>query len=193
MSEEDIADTIAAFAAATSEAERAGFDVIELHGAHGYLTDQSFWGATNHRSDRFGGETLRLRTLFAVELLRAVRGTVSADFPVIVRVSQWKMQDYQARLGETPGALGEWLGSLVIAGSDMLHCSQRRFWGPEFPEIDGAAGLNLGGGQRRSLGPRRSPLAQLAWVTWRGQPHWPDWPGGWSMASSISRRLGGHS
>ena len=52
MSEEAIADTIAAFARAAADAKRLGFDTVEIHGAHGYLIDQFFWPDTNLRDDR---------------------------------------------------------------------------------------------------------------------------------------------
>jgi hypothetical protein len=46
------------------------------------------------------------------------------------------------RFAETPALMEDWLLPLVEAGVDVLHCSQRRFWDPEFPEIDGENGLN---------------------------------------------------
>jgi 2,4-dienoyl-CoA reductase-like NADH-dependent reductase (Old Yellow Enzyme family) len=152
MSEEDIADTIAAFARAAADAKRLGFDVVEIHGAHGYLIDQFFWAATNLRTDRFGGATIKERSRFAGEVVRSVRQAVGRDFPIILRVSQWKQQDYAARLAETPDLMGDWLGPLVEAGVDVLHCSQRRFWEPEFPEIDGKTGLNFAGWAKKLTG-----------------------------------------
>lgn len=145
MTEEDIADTVSAFAQAAAEAKRLGFDTLELHGAHGYLIDQFFWSGTNKRTDAFGGATLRERSRFAAEIVRAVRAAVGPDFPLILRVSQWKQQDYNARLATSPQEMTEWLAPLVEAGVDILHCSQRRFWEPEFPEIDGEQGLNFAG------------------------------------------------
>jgi len=152
MTEEDIADTVAAFAAAAADAERLGFDTVEIHGAHGYLIDQFFWPGTNERTDRYGGATIRERSRFAGEVVAAVRAAVSPDFPILLRVSQWKQQDYAARLAETPEQMSDWLQPLVDAGVDVLHCSQRRFWEPEFPEIDGAQGLNFAGWARKLTG-----------------------------------------
>lgn len=152
MSDADIADTIAAFAKAAADAKRLGYDTIELHGAHGYLIDQFFWAGTNHRTDRFGGATIGERSRFAVEIIAAVREAVGPDFPIIIRVSQWKQQDYAARLAETPDLMADWLTRLVDAGADVLHCSQRRFWEPEFPEIDGENGLNLAGWAKKVTG-----------------------------------------
>jgi 2,4-dienoyl-CoA reductase-like NADH-dependent reductase (Old Yellow Enzyme family) len=152
MTEEDIAETIAAYGRAASEAKRMGFDVVELHGAHGYLIDQFFWSGTNERTDLFGGATLRERSRFAAEVVKSVRAAVGPDFPVILRVSQWKQQDYTVKLAGTPEAMTDWLAPLVEAGVDIIHCSQRRFWDPEFPEIDGPEGLNFAGWAKKLTG-----------------------------------------
>ena len=152
MSEEAIADTVSAFAKAAAAAKELGFDTVELHGAHGYLIDQFFWNGTNLRADRYGGATIRERSRFAAEIVAAVRRAVGPDFPLILRVSQWKQQDYAARLAATPDAMAAWLQPLVGAGANVLHCSQRRFWDAEFPEIDGEAGLNFAGWAKKLTG-----------------------------------------
>src|SRR5438046_10197256 len=105
MSEEDIVDAIRAFADAALAAKCLGFDAVELHGAHGYLIDQFFWEGTNERGDLFGGPSVRERGNFAAEILRAVRAAVGPDFPVIIRLSQWKQQDFAAKIAETPALL----------------------------------------------------------------------------------------
>jgi 2,4-dienoyl-CoA reductase-like NADH-dependent reductase (Old Yellow Enzyme family) len=152
MPEEAIADTVAAFARAAADAQRLGFDTIEIHGAHGYLIDQFFWSGTNERTDRYGGATLRDRSRLAGEVVSAIRAAVGPDYPIILRVSQWKQQDYAARLAATPGEMADWLQPLVDAGADVLHCSQRRFWEPEFPEVDGEQGLNFAGWAKKLTG-----------------------------------------
>ncbi|WP_347302875.1 NADH:flavin oxidoreductase [Croceibacterium sp. TMG7-5b_MA50] len=152
MSEEAVADTIAAFGRAAGDAQRLGFDTLELHGAHGYLIDQFFWAATNQRTDRFGGATIGERARFGAEVVAAARAAVGPDFPIILRLSQWKQQDYTARLANDPAELEQWLAPLVDAGVDILHCSQRRFWEPEFPELDGEDGLNFAGWAKKLTG-----------------------------------------
>jgi 2,4-dienoyl-CoA reductase-like NADH-dependent reductase (Old Yellow Enzyme family) len=147
MSKTDIDEVIAAFAQAARDAKAIGMDGVEIHGAHGYLVDQFFWEGTNQRSDEYGG-SLANRSRFAVELIAAVREAVGPDYPIIFRFSQWKQQDYSARLVETPQALGEFLQPLADAGVDIFHCSTRRFWEPEF---EGSA-LNLAGWTRRLTG-----------------------------------------
>ncbi len=151
MSEEDVADTVDAFVRAAADAVRLGFDCVEFHGAHGYLIDQFFWDGTNQRSDKWGGDTLAERTRFAAEILRQTRAAIG-DVPIILRISQWNQQDYKRRLAPTPDALEAWVAPLVEAGADILHCSQRRFWEPEFPEIDGEKGLNLAGWVKKLAG-----------------------------------------
>jgi 2,4-dienoyl-CoA reductase-like NADH-dependent reductase (Old Yellow Enzyme family) len=152
MSDEAIADTVAAFAKAASYAKHLGFDAVEVHGAHGYLIDQFFWSGTNLRTDRYGGATLKERGQFAGEVIAAIREAVGPEFPLILRVSQWKQQDYTVRLAETPDLMADWLQPLVDAGVDILHCSQRRYWQAEFPEIDGDNGLNLAGWAKKLTG-----------------------------------------
>jgi len=148
MTDEDIADTIAAFARAAAEACRMGFDAIELHGAHGFLIDQFFWHVTNRRGDRWGGGSMGERSRFAVEVIRAVRAAVGEDYPIFFRISQWKAQDFAAKPADTPARLEEWLAPVVAAGIDVVHCSQRRFWEAEFDGSD----LNLAGWVRSITG-----------------------------------------
>lgn len=152
MTEEDIADTISAFARAAGDAKRLGFDVVELHGAHGYLIDQFFWAGSNQRTDAYGGATLKQRARFAAEVVSAVREAIGPDLPLILRLSQWKQQDYKARLANTPDEMADWLLPLKEAGVDIFHCSQRRFWEPEFPDVDGAEGLNFAGWAKKLTG-----------------------------------------
>lgn len=148
MSDADVSDTITAFGKAAADAKRLGFDAVELHGAHGYLIDQFFWVETNQRSDTFAGPTIRQRARFAADIIRSVRQAVGPDFPIIIRLSQWKQQNFGARLAETPEEMEAWLGALVDAGADILHCSQRRFWEPEFEDSD----LNFAGWAKKLTG-----------------------------------------
>lgn len=147
MSKQDIRDVIDAFAEGARDAKRLGFDAVEIHGAHGYLLDQFFWEGTNQRDDEYGG-SLDNRGRFVREIIEACRNEVGETFPIILRWSQWKQQDYAARLVETPAALAAFLAPLVDAGVDMFHCSQRRFWEPEFEDSD----LNLAGWVKKLTG-----------------------------------------
>lgn len=119
------------FARAAADARALGFDGVEIHGAHGYILDQFLWSALNMRDDAYGGDALE-RTRFVVELIEGVRGAVGADFPIILRISQWKQQDYSARLADTPEQLRVIFKPIADAGVDIFHVSQRRYWEPEF-------------------------------------------------------------
>lgn len=152
MSEVDVADTIAGFASAAADAQRLGFDLVEIHGAHGYLIDEFFWEGTNRRQDAWGGATLPERSRFALAIVRAVRAAVGPGFPILLRLSQWKQQDFSVKLAASPREMEAWLCPLAEAGVDAFHCSQRRFWEPEFPEIDGEQGLNFAGWAKKLTG-----------------------------------------
>lgn len=152
MTDADIADTIAAFTQAAVDAKRLGFDVVEVHGAHGYLIDQFFWSGTNQRDDQWGGDTLLKRSNFGIEVIKSIRQAIGPDFPLILRLSQWKQQDYKARLANTPAEMESWLTALSNAGVDVFHCSQRRFWEAEFPDVDGEEGLNFAGWAKKLTG-----------------------------------------
>jgi 2,4-dienoyl-CoA reductase-like NADH-dependent reductase (Old Yellow Enzyme family) len=147
MTQQDIDNVIRAFGEAARSAERLGFDGVEIHGAHGYLLDQFFWGVTNRRTDVYGGDLLA-RTRFAVEVIREIRSKVSPEFPVCLRFSQFKQQDYSAKLAQSPAELEQFLAPLSAAGVDLFHCSQRRFWEPEFV----GSSLNLAGWTKKLTG-----------------------------------------
>ena len=147
MTQQDIDDVVQAFARGAADAKAIGCDAVELHGAHGYLIDQFFWEGTNQRVDSYGG-SMEKRGRFAVEIIEAVRAAVGCDFPIILRWSQWKQQDYSVRLALSPEELERFLMPLSEAGVDIFHCSQRRFWEPEFEGSD----LNLAGWTRKITG-----------------------------------------
>lgn len=148
MTEEDIQDTIRAFAEAALNAKKLGFDGVELHGAHGYLIDQFFWEGMNKRKDQWGGNTIKERNQFAIAIIKAVREAVGEDFLVGIRLSQWKQQDYGAKIAKNPEEMREWLLPLSEAGIDLFHCSQRRFWEPEFE----GSNLNFAGWANKITG-----------------------------------------
>ncbi len=135
------------YARAAANAKTLGFDMVEIHGAHGYLVDEFFWDVMNQRDDKYGG-TLIDRAEFAREVIRKCRTAMGEDMPLCIRISQWKQQEYTARLAETPQELEAFLSSLVDAGVDILHCSQRRFWEPEFEGSD----LNFAGWAKKLTG-----------------------------------------
>lgn len=147
MTEETIADIIGAFADAARNAVGVGFDGIAIHGAHGYLIDAFLWSETNRRTDRWGGD-IGGRTRFAAEIVRAIRGAIGPAVPIMFRYSQWKQQDYQARLADDPAELESLLAPLVEAGVDLLDVSTRRFEQPAFA----GSPLTLAGWTRQIAG-----------------------------------------
>ncbi|MBY8825631.1 NADH:flavin oxidoreductase [Sphingomonas colocasiae] len=148
MTRADIAAVIDSFAEAAAAARATGFDGIEIHGAHGYIIDQFLWDALNTRDDDdYGGGPVE-RTRFAVELIEKVRAATGPDFPILLRISQWKQQDYAARLAETPERLKAILDPIAAAGVDIFHCSERRYWNREFPGSE----MNLAGWVKRLTG-----------------------------------------
>ena len=144
---EQIESLVASFANAAADAQRLGFDGIEIHGAHGYLIDQFFWEGLNQRNDTFGG-SMENRGRFAVEIIKAARAATGPDFPIVLRYSQWKQQDFEAKLAESPEQLEKFLLPLVDAGLDGFHCSTRRYWEAEFEGSD----LNLAGWTKKITG-----------------------------------------
>jgi 2,4-dienoyl-CoA reductase-like NADH-dependent reductase (Old Yellow Enzyme family) len=104
----DIDRVVADFAAGASRALRAGFDLLEIHAAHGYLLHQFLSPLSNHRQDEYGGSfDNRVRLLLRV--VEAVRDTVPADTPLLVRISA------------TDWAEGGWTGDESVALARLLH------------------------------------------------------------------------
>jgi 2,4-dienoyl-CoA reductase-like NADH-dependent reductase (Old Yellow Enzyme family) len=147
MTESDIADVVAAYGRSAANAAAVGFDGIAIHGAHGYLPDAFLWADTNRRTDRWGGDRAA-RTCFAVELVRAIRAAIGPEKPIVFRFSQWKQQDFKARLADTPAELGEILGPIADAGVDVFDASTRYFDTPAFPDSP----LNLAGWAKKLTG-----------------------------------------
>lgn len=86
MTRDDIAAVVAAFGAAARRSVEAGFDTVEVHGAHGYLVHQFLSPLTNHRTDAYGGD-FEGRTRLLVEIVDAIRAVVPTSMPVLVRLS----------------------------------------------------------------------------------------------------------
>ena len=163
MSEEVIEQAITEFVDAAIAAQEIGFDCVEFHGAHSYLIDSFFWTGTNRRDDEWGGDRSgdrsgdrfsdrssdwAGRTKFASEIIRRTRARAGSTYPLIIRLSQWKQQDFSAKVAQSPDEISQWLTPLVDAGIDAFHCSQRRFWEPEFEGSD----LNFAGWAQKLSG-----------------------------------------
>lgn len=143
----EIGEVIATFGEAAVNAQAAGFDGVEIHGAHGYLIDEFLWERTNRRRDVYGGG-LVARTRLAADVIAEIRRRVGPAFPVVFRFSQFKIADYAARLASTAVELDRLLAPLVEAGASALHASARRFWEPAFAD----SALTLAGWVKKLTG-----------------------------------------
>jgi 2,4-dienoyl-CoA reductase-like NADH-dependent reductase (Old Yellow Enzyme family)/thioredoxin reductase len=118
ITREEIHEIITAFGAASARALEAGFDAVEVHGAHGYLLTQFLSALSNNRDDEYGGN-LSNRSRFMIEVLQKVRKTVGEDFPISLRLSVEEcIKDGYAFEDIRPI-----LPNLVKAGADILHAS----------------------------------------------------------------------
>lgn len=127
LSVEGIQDIIRKFGDAAVRAVQAGFELIEIHGAHGYLINQFISKFSNIRDDAYGGDTTR-RARFAVDVVREVRRRVGEDFPISFKISA---QEF------VPGGLSveesiEILKLLVSAGMDIVQVSAGNDATPEW-------------------------------------------------------------
>jgi 2,4-dienoyl-CoA reductase-like NADH-dependent reductase (Old Yellow Enzyme family) len=118
MTQNDINDVVQAFADATVRTLQAGFEVLEIHGAHGYLIQQFLSPVINRRNDAYGGD-LKGRMRFALEITEAVRAVWPDDKPLFFRVSSvdgkgglWTLHDTVALTKE-----------LKALGVDLIDCS----------------------------------------------------------------------
>jgi 2,4-dienoyl-CoA reductase-like NADH-dependent reductase (Old Yellow Enzyme family) len=118
LSIEEIAELVSAFGDAARRCRDAGFDFVEVHGAHGYLINQFLAPNSNRREDRYGG-SFENRTRFFLELLADIKAKAGADFPVGLRINGedyidggWTLED-ALRLAPI----------LERNGADYLHVS----------------------------------------------------------------------
>ncbi|MDX2111801.1 MAG: 12-oxophytodienoate reductase [Verrucomicrobiota bacterium] len=132
----DLDDLKLAFVKAACAAREAGFDGVELHAAHGYLLDSYMRCALEPEAADF---SQRERT-FVQEVVREVRQCVGPDYFMVLRFSQWKLDNYDAHYIESLPQLEQLLNPLRDAGVDVFHASTRRFWLPAFSGTHTLAG-----------------------------------------------------
>jgi 2,4-dienoyl-CoA reductase-like NADH-dependent reductase (Old Yellow Enzyme family)/thioredoxin reductase len=141
MSPERIAVVTDAFARAAVRAKEAGFDAVEIHGAHGYLLTQFLSPFSNQRTDAYGGsEENRMR--FVLEVVAAVRRAVGPEFPVLIRVSA----DEMIRGGYGLDFMKRLAPRLAAAGADAIHSSVGVYSTPgnlSIASLDTEPGFNL--------------------------------------------------
>jgi anthraniloyl-CoA monooxygenase len=118
MTRADMNEVITDYVAATRRAERAGFDMVELHAAHGYLLASFISPLTNRRGDAYGG-TLANRLRFPLEVFRAMRAAWPDDKPMSVRISATDWEDG----GLTSDDAVEVARAFADAGCDLIDVS----------------------------------------------------------------------
>ncbi|WP_170755904.1 NADH:flavin oxidoreductase/NADH oxidase [Ruegeria lacuscaerulensis] len=129
MSDDDIQAVISAFGAAAKRAKTAGFKVIEVYAAHGFLVHQFLSPITNQRQDKWGGNTEN-RARFAVEVAREIRRNWPEDLPLAFRLSASDWMDN----GLTPEDTVDIAIALKSAGVDLIDCSSGGIGGKDRPQ-----------------------------------------------------------
>ncbi|GAA2513742.1 NADH:flavin oxidoreductase/NADH oxidase [Streptomyces levis] len=119
LSVEAIKDVVEQFAAAARRALAAGFEIAEIHGAHGYLINEFLSPHSNHRTDAYGG-SYENRTRFALEVVDAVREVWPDDKPLFFRISA---TDWLDEGGWTPDDTVRFADELRAHGVDLLDVS----------------------------------------------------------------------
>ncbi|MBI4303003.1 MAG: FAD-dependent oxidoreductase [Chloroflexi bacterium] len=89
---DEIVELVEAYAQAARRAKQAGFDAVEIHGAHGYLVSQFLSPHTNRRTDKYGGN-ISGRLTFLLEVIKRTRELVGSDFPILVRINAEDFQE----------------------------------------------------------------------------------------------------
>jgi anthraniloyl-CoA monooxygenase len=129
MTRGDMDEVIAQFVAAVRRGAEAGFDMVELHAAHGYLLSSFITPLTNRRTDEYGG-SLENRLRFPLEVFEAMRAAWPAEKPMAVRISA---NDWVGDSGVTPDeavAIGR---AFASAGADLIDVSAGQTWADSRP------------------------------------------------------------
>jgi 2,4-dienoyl-CoA reductase-like NADH-dependent reductase (Old Yellow Enzyme family)/thioredoxin reductase len=119
LTEQEIAERIGWFASAARRAREAGFDGVEVHGAHQYLVAAFLSSATNQRKDKYGG-SVENKARFLVEIIQAIRAEAGQDFPVWARINaqEWGVED-----GITVEETKQVVPLVVEVGAQAIHVS----------------------------------------------------------------------
>ena len=124
MTDEDIDKIIAAFGQAARRVQEAGFDGVQIHGAHGYLVSQFLSPLSNQRQDKWGG-SLENRMRFVIKIVRSIKNQVDDNFPVMIKLG---CKDY-LKSGdgfsiEEGAAVAKALEHEGVCLTEISHCNQ---------------------------------------------------------------------
>lgn len=133
ITKEDIKEVVTSFTDAAKRAKKAGFDGIEIHGANGYILDQFLTDYTNLRTDEYGGTTEN-RVRLLVEIVEVIRQEVGSEYPVGIRISQGKVNDYEHKWKNGEEDARIIFDSLSKAGVDFIHVTEYDALNPAFEE-----------------------------------------------------------
>ncbi len=142
LSEDEIEEIIDAFGQSARRVQEAGFDGVQIHGAHGYLVTQFLSPSSNRRSDRWGG-SLANRMRFVVEVTRSIRKQVDDDFPVMIKLG---CRDY----------LDEGEGLSIEEGAEVAAALERE--GVCFVEV--SHGMRGRAFRKRTTGKKTVPVEE---------------------------------
>jgi 2,4-dienoyl-CoA reductase-like NADH-dependent reductase (Old Yellow Enzyme family) len=131
MSQFDIDHVITGFIETAKGAIAAGFDGIEIHGAHGYLINQFLSGYSNQRTDNYGG-SIENRFRFAREVIRAVRPMVPDERLLLFRISNWGVADMEVSLYDSKEEYQKIISLLSREPIDAISVSTYDFTGKAF-------------------------------------------------------------
>lgn len=125
MTIEEIQETIEQYAQAARNTIEAGFDGVEIHGAHGYLIDQFAYEFANHRNDKYGGD-LKQRLTFMKEVLQAVISAIGAH-KTLIRFSAFKGDNPSYMWGNPEAAIQTFVEMFCEVGLTMIHPSTMNY------------------------------------------------------------------
>ncbi|MFZ6646095.1 NADH:flavin oxidoreductase [Undibacterium sp. TJN25] len=132
MTNAEIDEAVQGFVDAAQRAVKiSGFNGIEIHGANGYLLDQFLTAETNHRTDRWGGDT-KARVQLLANVVMAVKLNIGNAVPVGIRISQGKVNDFTSKWQDGEADAEVIFGTLAASGVDFIHITEFEAWQPAF-------------------------------------------------------------
>ena len=140
LTQAEIDEIVEAFGKAALRAKKAGFDSVEIHGAHGYLLSQFMSASSNKRTDQYGG-SLKNRTRFTREVIKSIRSEVGDGFPLILRISGEEHVENGLKINDSMriAQMAE------KAGVDAIHVSVGVYASMQYviPPMDLPIGFNI--------------------------------------------------